>query len=120
MTFEGLSDFFLICSAYGWKDNSKGLKIQIFPIFLGGKIKPKICPQANCNALSISVYFRQSTCRAQNVYLYYSDGNTFFIKVVPMGVYYDISKFEPNWIYIETLGLPTPSLVQKNRFFQRR
>ncbi|KAL6272008.1 hypothetical protein ACE6H2_022700 [Prunus campanulata] len=66
---------------------------------------------------SIQVYFRQSTCKAQNVHLCCSEGNTFFIQVVSMGVYYDISKFEPHWIHIETSGLPTPSLVQKNLLF---
>ena len=65
----------------------------------------------------IPVYFRQSTCKAQNVHLYCSDGNAFFIKVVPMGVYYDISKFEPYCIHIEISGLHTPSLVQQHLLF---
>ena len=65
---------------------------------------------------SIPVSVRQPTCKAQNAHFYCSDGNTFFIEVVPMGVYYNISKFEPHWISFETSGLPTPSLVQKTRF----
>ena len=56
MTFECLSDFFLSWAAYAWKDNSKGLKIQIFPDFLGGKIKPKTSPQADCNEVNSSLF----------------------------------------------------------------
>ncbi|CAL9005750.1 unnamed protein product [Prunus brigantina] len=52
MTFEGLSYFSLSWAAYAWKDKTKGLKIHIFPGFFGVNNKPKIGPQADCNAMS--------------------------------------------------------------------
>ncbi|CAL9005554.1 unnamed protein product [Prunus brigantina] len=52
MTFEGLSYFSLRWAAYAWKDKTKDLKIHIFPGFVGVKNKPKISPQADCNAMS--------------------------------------------------------------------
>ncbi|CAL2228512.1 unnamed protein product [Prunus armeniaca] len=52
MTFEGLSDFSLSWAAYSWKDKTKSLKIHIFPDFPDWRNKPKMSPQADCNALA--------------------------------------------------------------------
>ena len=46
--------------------------------------------------------FRGSVCRPPISYLRKSDGATPLIEVVPMGVYYNISKFQPNWINLES------------------
>ena len=37
-----------------------------------------------------------------------------FMKLVPMGVYYNISKFQPNWTFVECLARPTLNLVQED------
>ncbi|KAL6269135.1 hypothetical protein ACE6H2_026046 [Prunus campanulata] len=37
-----------------------------------------------------------------------------FMKLVPMGVYYNISKFQPNWTFVECLARPTLNLAQED------
>ena len=60
--------------------------------------------------------FHGSVCRPQFSYLHKSDGATPLIEVVPMGVYYNISKFQPNWISLEPSACQKPNLVHRQTF----
>ncbi|CAL9005708.1 unnamed protein product [Prunus brigantina] len=55
-------------------------------------------------------------CRPQFSYLHKSDGATPLIEVVPMGLDYTISKFQPNWISLEPSARQTLNLVHRQTF----
>ena len=63
---------------------------------------------------SLSVQFRRSSCRPHFSNLHRSDEETSFIEVVPMGVYYNISKFQPNWINLEPSTRQRLNQVHRN------
>ncbi|BBG96957.1 hypothetical protein Prudu_005928 [Prunus dulcis] len=46
--------------------------------------------------------------------LHRSDEETSLIEVVPIGVYYNISKFQPNWIYLEPSARQRLNQVHRN------
>ena len=63
---------------------------------------------------SLSVQFRRSSCRPHFSNLHRSDEETSFIEVVPMGVHYNISKVQPNWINLEPSTRQRLNQVHRN------
>ncbi|KAL6269622.1 hypothetical protein ACE6H2_026533 [Prunus campanulata] len=46
--------------------------------------------------------------------LWVSNEVKIFMKLVPMGVYYNISKFQPNWTFVECSARPTLNPAQED------
>ena len=62
----------------------------------------------------LPVQFRRSHCKICFSHLHSSDEVDSFMKVVPMGVYYNISKIQPHWISLDPSACQTLNLVHRH------
>ena len=81
-----------------------------------GWMEEELKDKLNLGHNPLPVQFRRSHCKICFSQLHSSDEVDSFMKVVPMGVYYNISKLQPNWLRLEPSTRQTQNQAQDCNF----